>query len=119
MVSGTPANLNTLTPEALQLLGVSLPAIQLITQFRDGPDGPDAHEADGYFTPATMIDTLRSLGVDDTDINHVLGLGDASQTFRVVAEAVVERSSGHARVETIVRRVHGGTEYPRIIAWRQ
>ncbi len=118
-VAGTPTNLNTVTPEALQILGVSVPAIQQITQFRDGPDGPDLHEADGYFTHETMIDTLRGLGISDADINLVTGLGDASLTFTVVAEAVLERPFARARIEAVVRRSAGGAEYPRIIAWRQ
>lgn len=118
-IAGTPPNLNTVTPEALQALGVSLQAIQVITQYRDGPDGPDVHEADGYFTRATIIDTLRGLGVVDEDINRVVSLGDASLTFTIVAEAVLTRPAARARVEAVVRRAAGGTEHPRVIAWRQ
>lgn len=119
LVPGVPANLNTVTPEALQLLGMSATAIQQIVQYRDGPDGPDVHEADGTFTRATMVDTLRGLGVADEDINRVTGLGEASLTFTVIAEAVIERPAARARIEALVQRSLSGTEPPRVIGWRQ
>jgi DNA uptake protein ComE-like DNA-binding protein len=122
-------NLNTVTPEVLRALGVSETAIQVITQFRDGPDGPEAHEQDGVFEEGglSVLQTLKDrqgmdlTGTDDGNLLTTNAFGVSSQTFTVVSEGVVERPPVHVRVEAVVRRAscNEGQVPPCIIAWRE
>jgi type II secretory pathway component PulK len=87
-------NLNTAEPDVLRALGLSESTVQLIVQFREGADGPVAHEQDGIFRDAglAVVETLKDQqGVDLTateDGNLLISnaFGVASETFRITAE---------------------------------
>lgn len=127
VATGTRVNLNTATPEVLRALGLTETAIGAITQYRNGSDGPDAHEQDGVFEQAGLpiLQTLKDhAGVDLTGtpdgnvlISNAIGVG--SGTFTVVSEASTERPAVRARVEAVIRRGEGGAAFPRIVAWRE
>ena len=127
--AGTALNINTAPVEVLRAFGLAEMTIQMITRFREGPDGPQEHAQDGVFTEAglAIVQALTdSQGVDLTgtpDGNRLSGpaVGVASQTFLVSAEGMVERPSVRARVEAVVRRAscpENGSA-PCIIAWRE
>ena len=117
----TSVNINTASPEVFAALGVSQGAIEQIVQFRDGPDGPDAHDADGIFQAGTLLNTLQDLGLIDADRNLLSRLGTTSQIFTIVSEGIFtnQRSSIHARVEVVIQRPATGSEPPKILAWRE
>ena len=127
--AGDPLNVNTVTPTVLRAIGVSESAIQLLTQFRDGPDGALAHERDGVFEEAglAILQTLKDRqGVDLTgtpDGNLLASdrFGVSSQTFIVVSEGRVERPPLLVRVEAVMRRTAcgDGVPAPCIVAWRE
>lgn len=122
-------NLNTAEPEVLRALGLSESTVQLIVQFREGADGPVAHEQDGVFRDAgvAIAETLKNeMGVDLTgteDGNALISnaFGVASEMFTVVAEGVRERPPLRVRIEAVVRRAACGEDRPApcIIAWRE
>jgi general secretion pathway protein K len=124
-----PVNLNTASPEALAALGLSDRAVQLITQFRDGPDGAEAHEQDGVFTVAgvAVLETLKHAhgvdlaGTEDGTLLSSNAFGVASALFRVRAEGVVERPAARVVVEAVVRRsgCGDGAPSPCLVAWRE
>ena len=114
-------NINTASPEVFAALGVSQGAIERVVQFRDGPDGPEAHDADGIFRADTLLNTLQDLGLSDADRNLLSRLGTTSQVFRIVSEGVFadQRSSVHARIEAVIQRPATGSEAPKILTWRE
>ena len=117
---GAPCNINTVTPAVMAALGVTSDGVERVRAFRDGPDGPDAHEADGVFEQAQLINTLEGLGLDGADIGKLSGMTTSSQTFLVVSEAVMERPVLHLRVHAVLQRSGPDrTVAPRIIAWRE
>ena len=124
-----PINLNTAAPEVLRAAGLGESTVALVMHFRDGPDGPSAHEQDGVFTGAG-VSVLQALtngeGVDlsGTPDGTLLSsplFGVASDVFTVVSEGRVERPAVRVRVEAVVRRsgCAGDTPSPCIIAWRE
>ena len=127
--AGTALNINTASVEVLRALGLAETTIQMMTRFREGPDGPQEHAQDGIFTDAGLLilqALTNSQGVDLTgtpDGNLLIGptVGVASQTFLVSAEGMVERPAVRARIEALVRRAPcpENTPAPCIIAWRE
>ncbi len=113
--SGAPLNLNSVAAEVLTALGVSADGIERIRAFREGPDGPEAHEQDGVFTATDFLQQLTDLGVSPEDRNLVSGMVTSSDTFRVTAEARLAKPAARARIEAVVRR--GADEPPRLLAW--
>jgi type II secretory pathway component PulK len=126
---GAALNVNTASVEVLRALGLTETTVQMITRFREGPDGPQEHGADGVFTEAglAIVQTLKdSQGVDltGTPDGNLLGsatFGVASQTFTVSAEGIIERPAVRARVEAVVRRAPCPEDAPSpcIIGWRE
>ena len=124
-----PVNINTASPETLAALGLSDRAVYLITQFREGSDGPQAHEQDGIFTDAgvAILETLKNAqgvdlaGTDDGTILSSNAFGVSSGLFRVTSEGIVDRPSARVVVEAVVRRTGcgDGAPSPCIIAWRE
>lgn len=122
-------NINTVSPEALRAVGLGEGAVELIVQFRDGPDGPQAHEQDGIFTEAglAILQTLKDhagvdlTGTDDGNLLITDQFGVSSEVFTVVSEGVVERPAVQARVEAVIRRAGcgGGGAGPCLLAWRE
>ena len=122
-------NLNTATPETLRALGLNERTVEMVIQFRDGPDGPERHEQDGVFKEAglAILQTLRDAqGVDLTgthDGNRLITdeFGVASNVFTVTSESVMERPVARCRVEAVIRRTAcgEGRTSPCIIAWRE
>lgn len=134
--TGEPVNLNTATPEVMGALGLTGTTIQMITQFREGPDGSDAHEQDGIFRKPglAILQTLKDhQGVDLTGtpdgnllISDAFGVSSevftvASEVFTIVAEGRTERPRVHVRMEAVVRRkaCGAGVPQPCLIAWRE
>lgn len=127
--AGEPLNLNTVSPEVMRAVGLSERAIQLVTQFREGADGEEAHAQDGIFGEGglTVTQTLKDAeGVDLTGTPDGALLtsalfGVSSNVFTVTAEARTERPEVRVRLEAVVRRTgcRDGTPAPCIIAWRQ
>ena len=127
--AGTALNINTASAEVLRALGLTESAIQLVTRFREGPDGPQEHAQDGIFTRAGLAIVQRltdTQGVDLTgtpDGNLLSGpaFGVASQTFLISVEGIIERPLAQARVEAVVRRASCPEHVPApcIIAWRE
>ena len=117
----TSVNINTASPEVFAALGVSQGAIEKIVQFRNGPDGPDAHDADGIFQAGTLLNTLQDIELTDTDRNLLSRLGTTSQTFTIVSVGLFtnQHSSVRARVEAVIQRPATGAEPPKILAWRE
>ncbi|MBI2093737.1 MAG: general secretion pathway protein GspK, partial [Candidatus Omnitrophica bacterium] len=122
-----PLNLNTVAPEVLRALGVSESSIQIIEQFREGPDGSDGHEQDGIFTDSGLAITqtlqdnqgVNLVGTEDGNLLISSRFGVASQIFVVVAEGVMENPPVRARVEAVVKRAHCPEQLPTpcIVAW--
>ncbi len=123
-----PMNLNTVSSEVLRAVGLSERAVQLVLQYREGPDGPDAHEQDGVFQEGgvAILQTLKDQqGVDLTgtaDGNRLISsLFDvSSQTFTVVSEATLARPSVRVRVTAVIRRAGCPDNQPVcLVAWRE
>lgn len=127
--TGEPANLNTVTPDTLRAMGLTESAVQLIVQFREGPDGASAHEEDGVFQEAglAVLQTLKDrAGVDlagtaDGNLLISAAFSVTSQTFRVSAEGVIAHPPVRSHVEAVVRRsaCGEGNPAPCIVAWRE
>ena len=134
--TGEPVNLNTATPEVIGALGLTATTIQMITQFREGPDGSDAHEQDGIFREPglAILQTLQDhQGVDlrgTPDGNLLIGnefgvssevFTVSSEVFTVVAEGRTGRPMVRVRMEAVVRRkaCGAGVPQPCLIAWRE
>ena len=124
-----PININTVTPDVLDAVGLSGSAVSLITRFREGTDGPDAHEQDGVFTEAglTILQVLKDAqGVDltgtpDGNLLTSTEFGVSSDVFTIVSEGAAERPAMRCRVEAVVRRAgcSDGAIPPCIVAWRE
>lgn len=124
-----PLNLNTVMPEVLRAVGLSEGGIGLVTQFRDGPDGAEAHGEDGVFTEAglAILETLKDregvdlTGTDDGNLLVSDRFGVTSGTFTVISEGVIDRPPVRARVEAVIRRTGCGASVPEpcLIAWRE
>ena len=124
-----PMNINTVSPEVLGALGISESAVSLITRFRDGADGPDAHEQDGVFTTAglAILQVLKDrqgvdlTGTPDGNLLITTDFGVASNVFTVVSESRIERPAARFRVEAVVRRAGCGDGMPSpcIVTWRE
>ncbi|MBI4341698.1 MAG: general secretion pathway protein GspK [Candidatus Omnitrophica bacterium] len=135
-------NVNTASADVLEAIGLSGATIAAIEQFRDGPDGADAHEQDGRFEQegagiiTTLVAPLPAGGgwsVADPQQRAaeealLTAMGVTSQTFTVVSAGEVPLSPGRAggslvsaRVEAVVRRkgCDKGMPEPCIIAWRE
>ena len=122
-------NLNTVSPEVLRAAGLSESAVQLVLRFREGSDGPSAHERDGIFTAPglAILQALRDhegadlTGTADGTLLASRRFGVTSRTFRVAAEGRTERPAARARIEAVVRRegCGAGRSAPCILAWRE
>jgi type II secretory pathway component PulK len=124
-----PINLNTATREALLAAGVDDGAIQIVFQYRDGPDGPDQHANDGIFTEpgVAIIETLKDReGVDltGTPAGNLLisnAFGVTSRVFTVSAQGTTVRPRVTVRIDAVVRRegCSEGLPTPCIVSWRE
>ncbi len=121
-------NINTVTPEVLRAMGVTESAIETLTRFRDGSDGPTAHEEDGIFTQAWEIRrTLEAmLGITvqtENDINLLSSnaFDVTSNVFTVTVEGIITRPPVRVRLEAVIRRTdcREGRPAPCIIAWKE
>jgi len=123
-----PININTVSLEVLQAIGLKPETIQLIAQFREGVDGPDFHELDGIFKEAQLmiLETLRDEeGVDLTgtdDGNALLSelFSVTTNVFTVTSEVVLKQPAARFRIEAVVRREGCEGEVPTcIVDWRE
>ena len=124
-----PMNINTVSPEVLRSLGISESAVSLLTRFREGADGADAHEQDGVFTEAglTILQVLKDregvdlTGTPDGNLLSMTDFGVTSDVFAVVSESRLQRPAARFRVEAVVRRAGcgDGVASPCIVAWRE
>ena len=123
-----PLNINTVSPEVMRLVGLSEQAVQLVTQFREGGDGPEAHAEDGVFTDAGLgiTKTLTDHGgvnFDGTPDGALLTgnrFGVSSTVFTIIAESRLARPTVRVRLEAVVRRAGcPDGAGPCVVAWRQ
>jgi hypothetical protein len=126
--SDEPMNINTVGVEVLRAVGLTARAVEALRSYREGPDGPAAHEQDGVFTQPgqAVVETLKhETGIDlaGTPDGNLLAsslFGVTSQTFTVTSEGRVARPPVRVRVRAVVRRqgCAGSTAAPCIVAWR-
>ena len=132
-------NINTAPAAVLRAIGLSDATVAAIEQFREGPDGPSAHEQDGTFDrPGVgIVETLQSHSwlVADPQQSRaeqtvLTAMGVSSQTFTVVSTGNIPLSPARAdtalvssRVEAVVRRdkqgCGEGRPEPCIVAWKE
>ena len=118
--AGGPLNINTVTPEVLETVGIRPQTIEAIVQFRDSPNGP--------FQEAGLMlaETLQAQGLvldDETERNLLVSdlFRVSSRVFTVVSEAVVERPAVRVRIQAAIQRPAEGSgiSVPQVIAWRE
>ena len=123
-----PLNINTVSPEIMRLAGLSDRAVELIVRFREGVDGPDAHEQDGVFREGGLMitETLKNdAGVDfdgtpDGALLTSNRFGVTSNVFTITAETSAERPMVRVRIQAVVRRTGcPETSGPCLLAWRE
>ena len=118
-----PININTVEPDVLRAMGLSEAAVQEVLTFRNGPDGPDAHEQDGIFQAGTIAATIGNRIVlsdaDDSILTNNFGV--TSSVFTVVSTGIIQRPPTRATVTAVIRRAGcpDGVPSPCIVAWRQ
>jgi len=112
----TAVNINTASRDVLQAAGLTTLA-DIIVQFRD-----QGH----YFTSLSPDVKTESPAVPppfdpgNAEFQNARGrLGVASQLFTVSVTSYVAAPPVRQHLEAVIRRTQGGTEPPRIIAWRE
>jgi len=132
--AGGQLNINTVDRTVLEAIGLSGPTLDAIELFRNGSDGPTAHELDGIFKGTTSVATdifsggVWPAGTDSaTEAPLLSAMTVASQTFAVASTGEVPLSPGRtgsplvrAHVEAVVRRGAdcGKTPDPCVVAWK-
>ena len=128
LASEEPQNINTVSAEVLRVLGLSDRAVTLVTRFRDGADGPDAHAQDGVFEEAglAITETLKNaegVDLDGTPDGALLTsnrFAVTSNVFTITAESRTGRPAVRVRIQAVVRRAGcPETTGPCILAWRE